>query len=270
MNGRAASSRTDYYRDYWRSSELVTAEHVRWKTEKTRMHPRVMAARSILDVGSGSGHVLEALVAPGRRLAGVEMAAEAAGALRARGIEGHAVDLDAEPLPFADREFDAVLCYDVFEHIFAPGRLLAEIRRVVAPGGVALLCVPNTLNLFNRLIFLSGEFVDIMDTAHSSGELFSNHLRLFSRALFHRFITAGGFRVIERHHYFPSRFSDSRFRLPSWLAHIVTAPRLHDAFPGAFALGFLYVCEPAPVDPEGARAAPSHGRASAALRRGSP
>jgi hypothetical protein len=68
-------------------------------------------------------------------------------------------------------------------------------------------------------------------------------VRLFSKALFERFIDANGFRVVERHYYFPERFSDTRFRLPAWLTRVITGPRLHERLPGAFALGFLYVCE---------------------------
>ncbi len=241
--GRA--SREEYYRSYWRAPELEVSEHLRWKAERTQRHPRVRQATSILDVGCGSGHVLAALRAAGAAsLCGVEMAPDAAAALEARGIaEGLSVDLESGPLPFASGEFDVVLCYDVLEHVFAPGRLLGEIRRVLRPGGTALLCVPNTLNLFNRLVFLSGEFVDVMDTSHRMEDLFSNHVRLFSRALFERFVAANGFRVVERQYYFPERFSDSRFRLPAGLARLVTAPRLHEILPSAFALGFLYACE---------------------------
>jgi SAM-dependent methyltransferase len=236
--------RSEYYRDYWRNPELGDTEHLRWKAELTRRHPRVLAARSALDVGCGTGRVLDELRFTGMRLCGVEASADAATSLRARGHEGHAVDLETGALPFGDGEFDVVLCYDVLEHLFAPGRILREIRRVMAPRGVALLCVPNTLNLVNRLLFLRGQFVDVMDTSHHrEDELFSNHIRLFSKDLFDRFVSAGGFRVTERHYYFPARFSDSRFKLAPSLARLVTGPKLHERMPGLFALGFLYVCE---------------------------
>ncbi len=45
-------------------------------------------------------------------------------------------------LPFADSAFDAVLCTEVMEHIPEPNRLLSEIRRVLEPGGVAVLTTP--------------------------------------------------------------------------------------------------------------------------------
>jgi SAM-dependent methyltransferase len=244
MIGPVDLDRSEYYQEYWRSPELGDTEHLRWKVALTQRHPRIRAARSILDVGCGKGQVLDALKTPGVRLCGVEAAADAAEALRARGLEGRAVDLETGALPFADGEFDVVLCYDVLEHLFAPGRVLREIGRVIGAGGAALLCVPNTLNLFNRLVFASGRFVDVMDTSHHrQDELFSNHIRLFSKDLFERFVDASGFRVTERHYYFPSRFSDSRFKLAPSLARLVTAPRLHERWPELFALGFLYVCE---------------------------
>jgi SAM-dependent methyltransferase len=242
MPERADTTRGEYYAEYWRSPELQMTEHLRWKADLTRHHPRVTAARSVLDVGCGSGEVLAALRSPGRRLCGVEMSPEAVRSLEERGIEGRSIDLEVDVLPFADGEFEVVICYDVLEHVFAPGRLLAEIRRVLRPDGAALLCVPNTLNLFNRLVFMSGRFVDIMDTSHHSDALFSNHIRLFSKSLFDRFVGANGLKVEERHYYFPARFSDSRFSLPPWFARVVTAPRLHERLPGALALGFLYVC----------------------------
>lgn len=247
MTTHTDGNRSDYYRDYWRSAELQMTEHLRWKIEVTRSHPRVKSARSVLDVGCGAGLVLEALRSPGTRLCGVEMSAAAARSLEERGIEGRSVDLETERLPYADGEFDAVLCYDVLEHVFSPGRLVAEIRRVVRPAGTVLLCVPNTLNLFNRLVFLSGRFVDVMDTSHHEDELFSNHIRLFSKDLFERLVRAGRLTIDERRYYFPERLSDSRFKLPPSFARIVTAPRLHERAPSAFALGFLYACSPANV-----------------------
>jgi len=239
------AARTEYYGDYWRAPELEHSEHLRWKIEATRHKTRVRAARSVLDVGCGSGAVLAAIADAGKRLCGVEMSSEAVAALRARGIEGHAVDLEGGRLPFADGEFEVVLCFDVLEHVFAPERLLAEIRRVLADDGAALLCVPNTLNLFNRLVFLSGRFVDVMDTSHRSGELFSNHLRLFNKDLFERLLDGGGFRVAQREFYFPARFSDPGVGMPSSLARLVTLPRLHERLPTLFAMGFFYTCEKA-------------------------
>jgi SAM-dependent methyltransferase len=236
-------NRDEYYAEYWKHPQFEACTYVDWKTMLTRAHPRIRSARSILDIGAGGGAILHALERRGARLAAVEVSPDAVEALRSRGFEAERVDLDEGKLPFATDAFDVVLCYDVFEHLFSPDVLLAEIRRVLSPSGVAFLCVPNTLNGFNRLRFALGDYVDIMDTSHRTEELFSNHIRLFSRALYERFL-AKEFRPIERHFYFPPRFTDPRFKLPGSLARLVTAPRLHERLPSIFALGFLYVCDP--------------------------
>jgi SAM-dependent methyltransferase len=49
---------------------------------------------------------------------------------------------DGGRFPFEDGRFDAVLCNQVLEHVFDPDAFVAEIRRVLAPGGRLLLTVP--------------------------------------------------------------------------------------------------------------------------------
>lgn len=237
--------REEYYRAYWQHPQFEDCTYVRWKAELTRNYPRVRAASSVLDVGCGGGAILEAIDKRDARLCGVEVSAEAVAALNARGFEGALVDLEKGSLPYRSGTFDVVLCYDVFEHLFAPEALLEEIRRVLAPNGQALLCVPNTLNGFNRLQFALGRYVDIMDTSHRTSELFSNHIRLFSKSLFERFLAGGGFAVTERNFYFPPEFTDPKFRLPRQLAKAITVPRLPKLMPSLFALGFLYACRKA-------------------------
>jgi 2-polyprenyl-3-methyl-5-hydroxy-6-metoxy-1,4-benzoquinol methylase len=244
VTGDIQTGRSEYYDSYWKTPELEESVHLRWKVSLTRNHPRLETAKSILDVGCAGGQMLSALRAPGRRLCGVEINESAIEAVRARGIEGHVVDLENSALPFGPDEFDVVLCYDVIEHVFAPMRVLGEIARVVRPAGFAFIAVPNTLNVVNRLIFLSGKYVDVMDIGHRSEDLFSDHIRLFSKDLFERALHAAKLDVVERHNYFPDRFTDPKYKLPSWLTRLVTVPRLHEHAPSLFALGFLYVCQP--------------------------
>jgi SAM-dependent methyltransferase len=49
---------------------------------------------------------------------------------------------DAHNLPFADAGFDAVVCQAVLEHVLDPSRVVAEIHRVLAPGGFVYSEVP--------------------------------------------------------------------------------------------------------------------------------
>lgn len=52
------------------------------------------------------------------------------------------VDFVRDGLPFKDGSFDTVLCMNVLEHVRDPARVLAEIRRVLRPGGFLLFGVP--------------------------------------------------------------------------------------------------------------------------------
>lgn len=58
-------------------------------------------------------------------------------------LRGHADLLyDGTTLPVADGQFDAILCNQVLEHVFAPDNFVAELFRALRPGGHLLLTVP--------------------------------------------------------------------------------------------------------------------------------
>lgn len=61
---------------------------------------------------------------------------------------------DVEAMPFEDDSFGTVVCTEVLEHVPEPRRALAEIRRVLAPGGVLIGSVPARSWIW-RLRFLS-------------------------------------------------------------------------------------------------------------------
>jgi SAM-dependent methyltransferase len=49
---------------------------------------------------------------------------------------------DGKKLPYSDNHFDAIICTQVFEHVFTPDEFLQEIYRVLKPDGKLLLTVP--------------------------------------------------------------------------------------------------------------------------------
>ena len=54
---------------------------------------------------------------------------------------------DVGRLPIAGASVHLVVCWDVLEHVDAPARAIAEIARVLRPGGLAVLALPNILSL---------------------------------------------------------------------------------------------------------------------------
>jgi SAM-dependent methyltransferase len=94
----------------------------------------------ILDVGCGTGANLEMLAQFGET-EGVDVSADALAFCRARGLDQVKLGA-AEQLPYADASFDLVTALDVVEHLDDDLGGLREMRRVLRPGGRALLFVP--------------------------------------------------------------------------------------------------------------------------------
>ncbi len=101
---------------------------------------------SVLDLGCGSARVLPhvAALAPGARCAGCDVDANAIGwAARHHPELEWRVSRAEPPLPFEGRSFELVYSISVLSHLdeAAQDRWLEEVRRVLKPGGVALLSV---------------------------------------------------------------------------------------------------------------------------------
>jgi SAM-dependent methyltransferase len=100
---------------------------------------------SLLEVGYGSGIYLPELARRSRRLAGVDIHGESARVAEMLERLGVAADLREASLfelPFGDGEFDGLVCLSVLEHIRELDAALAELARVVRPGGVLVLGFP--------------------------------------------------------------------------------------------------------------------------------
>jgi SAM-dependent methyltransferase len=100
-----------------------------------------LAGRRILDLGCGPGHFTEALRRAGAEVHPLELDAESllgGGEPPAGAVQG-----DASVLPFADGTFDGIFCSNMLEHTPSPAPVLAEIGRVLRPGGWAWVSWTN-------------------------------------------------------------------------------------------------------------------------------
>jgi SAM-dependent methyltransferase len=105
---------------------------------------------SVLDVGTHTGEfaarVAERLGAT--RVAGIEMIEEHAAVARTRGFEVVCANVD-DGLPFGDAEFETVHANQVIEHVRRSDAFLREVRRVLKPGGLALISTNNLSSWHN-------------------------------------------------------------------------------------------------------------------------
>jgi ubiquinone/menaquinone biosynthesis C-methylase UbiE len=103
----------------------------------------------VLDVGAGTGALaleIAARIAPDGKVVALDPSAELltclAEAASARDMSAlvDACVADAREMPFADHAFDRALCHWVLLHVNRPERVVAEMARVVRPGGT-VMCV---------------------------------------------------------------------------------------------------------------------------------
>ena len=113
---------------------------------------------ALLDIGPHRGE-FTARVAERLRagsVAGVELIADHIPEARARGIDVVQADVDADGLPFAEASFDVVHANQVIEHVRRTDRFMSEIRRVLVPGGVAVVSTNNIASWHNIFSLVLG------------------------------------------------------------------------------------------------------------------
>ncbi len=121
-----------FYRDRsaWRSGG---EERMRFR--RAARLARVPPGASVLDIGCRDGG-LRRYLPPGIRYQGMDITPEfAAPDIVIRDV--------SDGIPFPDATFDHVFCIEVLEHVPNPWGALTEIHRVLRPGGVLALSVPN-------------------------------------------------------------------------------------------------------------------------------
>jgi ArsR family transcriptional regulator len=100
---------------------------------------------ALLDIGTGTGRLLELVALRAERALGVDMSRDMLALARARLAERGLADraavrqADMYRLPFADAVFDAVAMQMVLHYAEDPAAALAEAARVLRPGGVLLI-----------------------------------------------------------------------------------------------------------------------------------
>lgn len=140
----------DEVADHWWS------DNIRWVRTLKNLVPGRLSwfdrqidwqGKKVLDLGCAGGFMAEALALRGARVTGIDPAHAAIDAARAHaGQSGLDIHYDVgvgEALPYANGDYDAVVCVDVLEHVSDLTLVLAEVARVLRPGGLFLF---DTIN----------------------------------------------------------------------------------------------------------------------------
>jgi ubiquinone/menaquinone biosynthesis C-methylase UbiE len=158
---------------------------------------------TLIDVGCASGYEVFSVAPEVKEAVGIDVARDFIDAANAYATEHNVRNTkflctDGETIPFPNASFSKAICSEVVEHLIDPLPLLAEIKRVLKPGGTVVFTVPNWNSrgtVWKRLLhgFKEPPFTPLttfsLDSLTSHGDA---HVRQFSLRTFRELIESAG------------------------------------------------------------------------------
>ena len=158
---------------------------------------------TLLDVGSGVGFVPRYFHKIGHKVISVDYPGaggfDALKMLMDMGIQGHYVHVGVDTLPLPDNSVDVVFVGNVIEHLpNSPRQFMADLKRVIKPGGYMVMDTKNSVDLKTRLKLLCGisNWAPLMSYYHM--DFNPHHHKEFTLAELGHLFELSGFRNIER------------------------------------------------------------------------
>lgn len=150
-----------------------------------QINKRVKSPGRILDIGCATGLFLNEMKQTGWEAFGIEISKYAANYAKERfNIPIYIGDLNQAG--YQSAFFDVVTMWDVLEHVSDPINVLSEIARIIKPGGLLLLSLPNLASWERRLF---GKYW--------AGWDIPRHFHLFPGQTLNRYLSGQGFQMQE-------------------------------------------------------------------------
>lgn len=155
-----------FHRDHAGAAEAVLSRSLAGDHNPYRWLARAVSreARLVVDLACGSGPMSRELVHDGRTVVGIDLSAEELALAAERG-PGPWVRADALRLPFADGSVDAVTSSMGLVVVRPLGAVLAEVARVLRPGGVLAAIAPAARPLAARDLRVLSRLTGILRTS---------------------------------------------------------------------------------------------------------
>ena len=155
--------------------------------------------RCILDIGVATG-IFYSLLPDfhDKKVLGVDIVPEYIPILKKRGIKAQLCNIEKESILSSDGSFDMIICDSILEHTLKPKHLTTEMHRVLKPGGIFIVVVPNATSIIRRWNHLRGRsvFEPLIDNLYSRDYL--SRCSVFYSENELRFILNGSQLVVDR------------------------------------------------------------------------
>ncbi|MDP6442779.1 MAG: class I SAM-dependent methyltransferase [Pirellulaceae bacterium] len=147
----------DWFDQRYERGEEVLAEKKQYGVDLVhQLRPPTGGAVRCLDIGCGTGRITQQFVDLGYETTGADISPVAIERLRSRGIAGFVHNV-ADPLPLDDESQDIVWNGDMLELVPDMFRFMAEMHRVLRPGGLLVFTTPHMGFWYYRLAALVGK-----------------------------------------------------------------------------------------------------------------
>ncbi|MGI8884621.1 MAG: class I SAM-dependent methyltransferase [Pyrinomonadaceae bacterium] len=198
----AIQTQSDRADQFAESYETLTTEAYEdcFKYSRHRLHklldkylPQKGNGLRLLDAGCGTGHHIAQLRERGYEVAGVDASKEMLEHARVNNPDSIVLEADVEEIPLPDASFDIVLSIEVLRHLPRSAKSIAEMSRLLKPGGFCLVTATPLLNLNGYAL--------INKVAHSVkiGDLAQHKQSFHTSARLRKEFTDAGFSSVQIH-----------------------------------------------------------------------
>lgn len=173
------------YADYYEGRDISTPAFVAKRLDEiVRTFEPIRKNNRLLDIGCGSGAMLEAAQRNNWQAEGAEVSISAVDHVRANGFKVfHGFLQDAN---YPDNYFDVVTAIELFEHLPMPSEVIEEAARILRPGGVLWATTPHSKGASGRLLGLDWSMISPPE-----------HIQLFSVKGLRMLLKTSGFNNVK-------------------------------------------------------------------------
>lgn len=189
-----------------------------------RFYEDIDLVNPVLDVGIGDGH-FSATTLPGQIEAGIDPSYRSLREAKSFSAANSLICANGDSLPFAGECFNTVISNSVLEHILDVDSVLKEINRLLKPGGLFVICVPNDNFTQNLSLARLSKALGLKNFTVWYQRLFnkiSRHFHPDKTEVWKKRLEQAGFEVMRFWNYFSPRSLSilewgHLFGIPSWV-----------------------------------------------------